>query len=99
MACGEGDEVGEALESQHIAIMDHLRDGRCKIEEFRHSSALLSQVRRPPRGSGGLFAGSYLPQTSFDTSMTSFSFAHCSSSASVLPSSVEAKPHWGLRHN
>ncbi len=35
------------------------------------------------------------PQTSCDSSTIIFSFAHCSSSASTLPSSVEAKPHCG----
>src|SRR5262249_11376348 len=35
------------------------------------------------------------PHTSFERSTIIFSFAHCSSSASTLPSSVEAKPHCG----
>ena len=37
----------------------------------------------------------YLPHTSFAMSTASFSFAHCSSSERMLPSSVEAKPHCG----
>jgi hypothetical protein len=37
----------------------------------------------------------YFPHTSFATSTASFSFAHCSSSVRMLPSSVEAKPHCG----
>ena len=37
----------------------------------------------------------YFPHTSLATSTASFSFAHCSSSVSRLPSSVEAKPHCG----
>ncbi len=37
----------------------------------------------------------YLPQTSLATSTASLSLAHCSSSVSRLPSSVEAKPHCG----
>src|SRR5712664_330795 len=37
----------------------------------------------------------YLPHTSFATSTASLSFAHCSSSVRMLPSSVEAKPHCG----
>jgi hypothetical protein len=41
----------------------------------------------------------YWPQTSFAISMMRESFFHCSSSASVLPSSVEAKPHWGERQS
>jgi hypothetical protein len=40
-----------------------------------------------------------VPHTSFATSTTIASFAHCSSSASTLPSSVEAKPHCGERHS
>src|SRR6266850_4479606 len=39
------------------------------------------------------------PQTSFDRSTIILSLAHCSSSASTLPSSVEAKPHCGERQN
>src|SRR3979409_1970200 len=37
------------------------------------------------------------PHTSFDRSTIILSLAHCSSSASTLPSSVDAKPHCGLR--
>jgi len=37
----------------------------------------------------------YFPHTSFATSTASLSFAHCSSSVRILPSSVEAKPHCG----
>src|SRR5208282_2323614 len=42
-----------------------------------------------------------LPQrhTSSASSTIILSFAHCSSSASTLPSSVEAKPHCGDRHS
>src|SRR6185312_11258334 len=39
------------------------------------------------------------PHTSFATSTIIASFAHCSSSASALPSSVEAKPHCGDRQS
>src|SRR4249920_1577131 len=39
------------------------------------------------------------PHTSPATSTIMRSFAHCSSSASTLPSSVEAKPHCGDRHS
>src|SRR5262245_7784291 len=39
------------------------------------------------------------PHTSSATSTIKRSFAHCSSSARILPSSVEAKPHCGDRHN
>lgn len=41
----------------------------------------------------------YFPQTSSATSFTSRSFAHCSSSVSLLPISQEANPHWGLKYN
>ena len=37
------------------------------------------------------------PHTSFESSTIIRNFAHCSSSASTLPSSVEAKPHCGER--
>src|SRR5215212_7845481 len=36
-----------------------------------------------------------LPHTSFASSTIMRSLAHCSSSLNTLPSSVEAKPHWG----
>ena len=39
----------------------------------------------------------YFPHTSSANSTIIFSLAHCSSSASTLPSSVEAKPHCGER--
>ena len=39
------------------------------------------------------------PQTSREMSTIMASLAHCSSSASTLPSSVEAKPHWGERQS
>src|SRR5262249_61319397 len=35
------------------------------------------------------------PHTSFAISTVIRNFAHCSLSARTLPSSVEAKPHWG----
>lgn len=39
------------------------------------------------------------PQTSSAISLTSFNFAHCSSSVSLLPISQEAKPHCGLKQS
>src|SRR5450830_1431468 len=39
------------------------------------------------------------PHTSFAISTIILSFAHCSSSARILPSSVEAKPHCGDRQS
>ena len=42
---------------------------------------------------------SQCPQTSSANSTIILSFAHCSSSASTLPSSVEAKPHCGDRQS
>jgi hypothetical protein len=35
------------------------------------------------------------PQTSLDMAMISRIFAHCCSCVRMLPSSVDAKPHWG----
>ena len=39
------------------------------------------------------------PQTFSAISLTSFNFAHCSSSVSLLPISQEAKPHCGLKQS
>src|SRR5215468_11071109 len=44
---------------------------------------------------GGSCAARCHPHTSFASSATIPNFAHCSLSARTLPSSVEAKPHWG----
>jgi len=44
-------------------------------------------------------AGIHLPHTSSANSTIMRSFAHCSSSASTLPSSVDAKPHCGDRQS
>src|SRR6185437_2332916 len=52
-----------------------------------------------PRTRGEGRGGAYLPHTSLDRSTIIFSFAHCSSAASTLPSSVEAKPHCGDRQS
>ena len=41
----------------------------------------------------------HFPHTSSASSTIIRSFAHCSSSARMFPSSVEAKPHWGDRHS
>ena len=51
------------------------------------------------RGLAGNNASHQRPHTSSATSTIIRSFAHCSSSASTLPSSVEAKPHCGDRHS
>jgi hypothetical protein len=39
------------------------------------------------------------PQISFAISTSCRTFAHCSSSVSSLPSTVELKPHWWLRQS
>ena len=39
------------------------------------------------------------PHTSSAISLTKLIFFHCSSSVKILPSSVEANPHWVLKHN
>src|SRR5581483_5894382 len=44
-------------------------------------------------------SATHRPQISSASSTIMRSFAHCSSSASTLPSSVEAKPHCGDRHS
>src|SRR5215510_468361 len=41
----------------------------------------------------------FCPQISSASSTIILSFVHCSSSAKILPSSVEAKPHCGDRHS
>src|SRR5450759_2979499 len=51
------------------------------------------------RAEGGRRSGAHFPHTSSASSTIMRSLAHCSSSASTLPSSVEAKPHCGDRHN
>ena len=45
-----------------------------------------------------LFCEIFYFHTSFAISFTSFNFAHCSSSVSLLPISQEAKPHCGLKY-
>ena len=55
--------------------------------------------RRCPRERDTAYDRCRHPQTSSATSTISRSFAHCSSSARILPSSVEAKPHCGERQS
>ena len=77
----------------------HQRDGRTVCREaFRDGPAETT----PGAGDDRDLAGERIhaqPQTSRAVSTTSSSLRHCSSSASALPSSVEAKPHCGLRHS
>src|SRR6266852_8685895 len=58
-----------------------------------HLSALL-----PPQDED-YRADQDFPHTSSESSAIIASFAHCSSSARIFPSSVEAKPHCGDRQN
>src|SRR5262249_56017927 len=48
---------------------------------------------------GALDGGGHHPHTSPPPSTIRRNFAHCSSSARILPSSLEAKPHCGERQS
>src|SRR5205085_7023934 len=58
-----------------------------------------SPVSLGDNAKNGAKGSGYLPQTSSANSTIIRSFAHCSSSARMLPSSVEAKPHCGDRQS
>src|SRR5918992_5045108 len=66
-----------------------------------HSRTLLPLMDRrvKPGDDTEQGAASQPPHTSSESSTIIRSFAHCSSSASTLPSSVEAKPHCGDRQS
>ena len=68
-------------------------------EQHGDSSADAAPCPGYDRSLAGNDASHQRPHTSSATSTIIRSFAHCSSSASTLPSSVEAKPHCGDRHN
>ena len=74
-----------------------------RAPSFASSSAMAAADAAPAPGDDGDFPRNntrhHLPQTSSAISTIMRSFAHCSSSASVLPSSVEAKPHCGDRQS
>src|SRR5205814_2800061 len=74
-------------------VADH--DARPFLSQQQRDAAT-DAARRA--GDDGDLAGDHAchvqPHTSFATSTRRRSFAHCSSSVSTLPSSVEAKPHW-----
>src|SRR6478752_5992772 len=75
------------------------RPGRASARPGTHTPQSIERARRM----GPRFRGddriNHFPQTSSASSTIIRSFAHCSSSARTLPSSVEAKPHCGERHS
>ncbi len=77
-----------------ISAFTRVFDALC-ARPIRHSLSIGHSVWVPA------FAGTtaHYPHTSSATSTIMRSFAHCSSSAKVLPSSVEAKPHCGDRQS
>ena len=78
------------------------RPGRARSPAIREEPQCLPKRASPAHGATRRLAGmteTYLPQTSSANSTTMRSLAHCSSSASTLPSSVEAKPHCGDRQS
>src|SRR5215470_1992647 len=90
-----------------LAILDRLELGGGDLTLLALPSRLLERrgaqeaadVIGAERRFGSRRHGSHLPQTSPASSLIMRSFAHCSSSASTLPSSVEAKPHCGESAN
>ena len=85
-----------------LAVFDRLEVGRRNLA-LGALRARLAQRGRAQQAADvvgaerwlGALLHSCLPHTSSAISTIMRSFAHCSSSASVLPSSVEAKPHCG----
>src|SRR5579883_3039234 len=71
-----------------------------RLATLTHASFPLPQVHfSPTSGHKREEKAAQRPHTSPANSTIMRSFAHCSSSASTLPSSVEAKPHCGDRHS
>ena len=64
---------------------------------FAEASSALPQIAPVPLSFSGL-PDFQAPHTSSAISLTSASFAHCSSSVSLFPISQEAKPHCGERY-
>src|ERR1700686_3162114 len=105
--------VGRRLEPDHLLLADDVLDlavfdrrqfvgadfaARAFLPRFlqRRGAQQATDVVGAERRLGTLHTQ---PQTSSVSSTIIRSFAHCSSSASTLPSSVEAKPHCGDRQS
>ncbi len=82
----EAEVVGEPGKERHL--------GRAGVREDRRQATTTEDLER--RVTNG---ACHDPQTSSATSTIKASFAHCSSSVSVLPSTVEEKPHCGDRQS
>src|SRR5579884_1274019 len=104
-AIGDGPKPERLLFADHALNLAILDFGECVHADLA-ALALVSrflQRRRAQQaadmvGSEWRFGtGPAQPHTSSAISTIIRSFAHCSSSASTLPSSVEAKPHCGAR--
>lgn len=63
-----------------------------------YAAGFRPSTRRAGGGTAQPSAASAQPHTSFAISTTSRTFAHCSSSVSLLPISHEAKPHCGDKY-
>src|SRR5919198_3210653 len=112
---GDRERGGDRLASTALDLVHHLVRGRgiaTGTFEARadvaddDAGALAGQQHgdgppdaAPSAGDDRDLAGDNHPHTSSATSTMRRSFAHCSSSVSKLPSSVEAKPHWPEMHS
>ena len=105
--------VGHRFKPDHLLLADHafdlaVFDGRQLVGADLAARAFLARFLQRCRAQqaadvvgterrlGTLHSQ---PHTSSASSTIILSFAHCSSSASTLPSSVEAKPHCGDRQS
>src|SRR4029077_21022869 len=83
----------------YLDVLFVRRPGRASARHGTHTPQSIERARRMgPRFRGGDRIN-HFPQTSSASSTIIRSFAHCSSSASTLPSSVEANPHCGDRQS
>src|SRR6185503_5325977 len=85
-----------------VATSPHLFETKLSCPRKRASSKHGKADIAPPGLLGPRFRGDdngHQPHTSSANSTIIASFAHCSSSARILPSSVEAKPHCGERQS
>ena len=94
-------------EPEHRALVEREHEAqvvRQPGEKGHLGRAGIREDRRQPAAAEDLEGGvadraAHEPQTSSATSTISASFAHCSSSLSALPSTVDEKPHCGERQS
>ena len=106
--------VGDRLQPDFLLLLDDALDLAVFYRlEFARRKSRPWRAWRAPRaapwdaagcrhgrpGTAEQCASRYPPHTSSAISTTNSSFAHCSSSARILPSSLEAKPHCGDRQS